>query len=115
VSQHHQQIKNDPRWHAARAACLDRDGHACVRCDRTADDLAPRNPYATGLQVDHIIRISDGGDPFDLENLQTLCEECHEEKEKEYDERISVRVSWVNPRYPELGMMIETNNAGLFF
>ena len=114
MSQHHQQIKNDPRWHAARAACLERDGHACVRCYATADQLTPRNPFATGLQVDHIIRISDGGEPFELDNLQTLCEDCHEEKEKEYDERISVRISWVNPRYPELGIVLGIDNEPVF-
>jgi 5-methylcytosine-specific restriction endonuclease McrA len=40
------------------------------------------NPYenARDLEVDHIVRIADGGHPFDPGNLQTLCSECHSEK-----------------------------------
>ena len=107
MSRHHDKIKNDPRWKAARAAAVERDGWTCVRCDRHRDELVPRIAGMTGLQVDHIIRISDGGEPFALDNLQTLCEDCHEEKEKEYDARAHIRISWVNPRYPELGIHIE--------
>lgn len=33
-----------------------------------------------GLEVDHKTPISEGGHPFDPGNLQTLCEQCHEEK-----------------------------------
>ena len=27
--------------------------------------------------IDHIKAIVDGGDPYDLNNLQTLCDQCH--------------------------------------
>ncbi len=27
--------------------------------------------------IDHIIPISEGGEPLDLANLQTLCKQCH--------------------------------------
>jgi 5-methylcytosine-specific restriction endonuclease McrA len=48
------------------------------------------DPYEheTGLEVDHITPVSDGGHPFDPGNLQTLCEDCHQEKtSKENSER----------------------------
>lgn len=100
MSQHHVRIKNDPRWKAARAACLERDGFACVVCGETE-----------GLQVDHIIRISDDISlAFELENLQTLCDPHHKEKEREYDTIKQVRIEWVNPRYPELGLLIGTES-----
>lgn len=31
-------------------------------------------PYHT---IDHIKPISEGGEPLDLDNLQTLCKQCH--------------------------------------
>jgi len=39
-------------------------------------------PYESerGLEVDHIVPVSDGGHPFDPGNLQTLCEDCHRDK-----------------------------------
>ena len=30
--------------------------------------------------VDHIIPISQGGEPYDWDNLQSLCESCHNAK-----------------------------------
>jgi 5-methylcytosine-specific restriction protein A len=27
--------------------------------------------------IDHIKPISEGGEPLDIDNLQTLCKECH--------------------------------------
>lgn len=31
-------------------------------------------PYHT---IDHVKAIIDGGDPWDLDNLRTLCNQCH--------------------------------------
>lgn len=31
-------------------------------------------------EIDHIVPISRGGDPFDLRNLQSLCSSCHSRK-----------------------------------
>lgn len=36
-----------------------------------------------GEEVDHIIEIEDGGDPFDWDNLQHLCHACHNRKTAE--------------------------------
>lgn len=49
------------------------------------DNLRERygDPYADftrTLEVDHITPVADGGHPFDPGNLQTLCDECHQEK-----------------------------------
>jgi 5-methylcytosine-specific restriction protein A len=100
MSRHHEAIKNDPRWKAARAATLERDGYSCVLCQ--AVDVA--------FQVDHvydlalILRDHDGGRlpddslAFDLDNLRTLCVPCHQAKPTQS----LVRNTWVNPAYPEL-------------
>ena len=60
------------RWARARAAALKRDGFRCVQCGRFG---------GRGLEVDHVTPISEGGAPFDLANLQSLCGwPCHADK-----------------------------------
>lgn len=71
MSKHHDRIKNDPRWLAARAAAVERDGRACLRCGSEHR-----------LEVNHIVRLADGGEAFDLDNLETLCRVCHQQVEK---------------------------------
>jgi 5-methylcytosine-specific restriction endonuclease McrA len=51
------------RWRNAKARALDRDNYQCCLCGSE-----------TGLQVHHI-RVD--GRPYALENLQTLCMDCH--------------------------------------
>lgn len=33
--------------------------------------------FGKAFEVDHIVPISEGGDPFGLENLRVLCPTCH--------------------------------------
>ena len=40
----------------------------CIYCNAPAED------------VDHINPINNGGDPFDLENTQSMCKRCHARK-----------------------------------
>lgn len=99
MSRNHDQIRNDPRWIAARLACLDRDGYACVRC---GTDEA--------LQVDHITPLAVTMDlAFDIDNLQTLCRSCHDEKGREDVAAGLVRPTWINPRYPELRAVLDAD------
>lgn len=58
---------NDPVWRAARTRALERDEYKCTECDE--DDRAE-------LQVHHIKQRNHGG-THALENLRTLCFECH--------------------------------------
>lgn len=53
-------------WKHARAHALERDGYLCLRC-KAAEDLV----------VHHVVEIAPGMDPYDVENLQTLCRSCH--------------------------------------
>lgn len=50
-----------------RSKVLERDGNECLRCGSTAD-----------LEIHHIIPVSQGGSD-ELENLATLCSECHKD------------------------------------
>jgi 5-methylcytosine-specific restriction enzyme A len=54
-----------------RARVLRRAGNRCEGCGR-----GPGVP----LQADHIVELSDGGDPLALSNGQALCGSCHTAK-----------------------------------
>ncbi len=57
---------NLARWRRVRRQAFERDGWRCVLCGR-----------AGALEADHVQRLTDGGDPYDLANVQTLCRSCH--------------------------------------
>lgn len=55
-------------WQHIRAMAFKRDDYTCVKCGDVADT------------ADHIKELSDGGDEFDLDNVQSLCTPCHKQK-----------------------------------
>jgi len=61
-------FKDHQSWLEVREKALERDGYRCVKCGRQASE------------VDHIVPIALGGSMFDLNNLQSLCSECHKWK-----------------------------------
>ena len=54
-------------WRKTRAYWLNQEP-LCRSCQRPAE------------MVDHIVPIHEGGDPWDLNNLQSLCNSCHARK-----------------------------------
>lgn len=61
------------RW---RKAVLARDGWQCQACGKVCTSSQPINrPHA-----DHIIPILQGGDRYDINNGQCLCQHCHSMK-----------------------------------
>lgn len=60
------------QWRRVRAVVLARDGGACQL----------RLPGCAGVaaQVDKVRPVAQGGDPFDLGNLQAVCAPCHRVK-----------------------------------
>ena len=54
------------RWGAVRRLVLIRDRYRCRKCGKAGQ-----------LEVDHIRPLSKGGEPWDFDNLQTLCRGCH--------------------------------------
>ena len=65
VSHHHARL-HTRRWAAIRRAVFERDGWRCVECGK-----------AGRLECDHRVPLEQGGDPWDPDNLQTLCRDCH--------------------------------------
>lgn len=58
-------------WRKMSALARRRDGNRCVRCGSRSK-----------LSVHHLTSIRDGGDPFALDNLVTLCSRCHAAAER---------------------------------
>ena len=90
---------NSRRWKLARREALDRDGWRCRKCGK-----------AGRLQVDHIQPLSDGGAPYDLVGLQTLCVSCH--IDKTWSERgvTAEQVAW---RRYQRGMLLSSEYVSL--
>ncbi|MYC28158.1 MAG: HNH endonuclease [Nitrospira sp. SB0662_bin_26] len=58
------------QWERVREDVLDRDNWKCRHCGGYAN------------QVDHVIPIFKGGKPYERDNLQTLCRDCHIDKSR---------------------------------
>lgn len=63
--------QRDPIPSALRHEVFKRDGYKCKECGKTNKE--------TTLHADHIIPVSKGGTD-ELDNFQTLCEECNTAK-----------------------------------
>lgn len=63
-----------PQWRAARAAVLIRDEYTCKICGCEL--------HGFDCTVDHIVPLAQGGDPFDMNNLQAACRSCNSAKGK---------------------------------
>ena len=63
-------VRSLAKWKRVRRAAIERDGYRCRHCGKAAGRF----------EVDHIKPLSEGGAPFDLENLQPLCRPCHFDK-----------------------------------
>ena len=54
------------RWKALRLEVFERDNWRCAGCGRPGR-----------LHCDHVVPVAEGGDFWDLRNLQALCAGCH--------------------------------------
>ena len=67
MSRHHRRLLNR-RWARVRRTVLEVSSWRCAQCGRYANE------------VDHIVPLHQGGDPWALGNLQVLCRRHHIEK-----------------------------------
>lgn len=71
-----EKILHTKRWRDTRAKVLQRDKGRCIRCYNNKKITFRK------LQVHHIVkRTTDISRAYDLDNLVTLCRDCHEELE----------------------------------
>ena len=113
MTDNHDAIKNDPRWHAARADCLDRDDYTCQQCgateDLTVDHRVPLEVlFAHGITPDAIELA------LDLANLVCLCRPCNGRKSDRVDPSTVTRHTWISPYYQCLAWLeTERETAGV--
>ena len=65
----HQHVRlNQKRWARVRRQVFERDGYRCSSCGR-----------AGRLECDHrvALHLDPDQDPYQIDNLQTLCRGCH--------------------------------------
>ena len=65
---HHRGMYSTKRWGKLRRAVLRRDDYRCQACKK----LAGARP-----EIDHVKPVEGGGALWDMDNLQTLCRDCH--------------------------------------
>jgi hypothetical protein len=63
-------------WRKRREEALDRDNYTCQECSEPVGESA--NPHVKDAHVHHEEAKADGGSDA-LDNLTTLCSECHRE------------------------------------
>ncbi|ARE87386.1 HNH endonuclease [Clostridium formicaceticum] len=73
-------IYQSKEWKKARTMTLIRDNYLCQDC------LDSRITYAT--MVHHITPIVEGGEPYDVNNLVSLCDSCHGDRHSEIDKKM---------------------------
>ena len=71
-NQSSKEFYNSPEWQALRKQKLTLDPY-CQECKKNGT-------IVKGVMIDHIVPIRDGGNPLDINNLQTLCWSCHSRK-----------------------------------
>ena len=74
MGRHHVALDR-PRWGRVRKQVLDAANWRCARCGKY------------GNEVDHRTALRNGGAPYDMDNLQTLCRGCHIEKTRAENRR----------------------------
>ncbi len=66
-------VYNSRRWRDVVQPAQLRREPLCRMCKA-------RGHVRQATEVDHVVRISEGGDPWDQANLQSLCHDCHSSK-----------------------------------
>ena len=66
TKRNHPAVTDCKRWHRLRLKLMDAAGWRCVQCGK-----------AGRLELDHVVPVQHGGDPWDPSNLQPLCRPCH--------------------------------------
>lgn len=69
-----EEFNRNNSWYWVRKDILMRDRYTCRICKKRL-----RKKF---LDVDHIIPVRFGMNPFEKENLRSLCKECHKAKTK---------------------------------
>ena len=69
------------QWQILRMKVFTRDQWRCVQCGRPGR-----------LECDHVVPVSEGGALDSLDNLQSLCRDCHISKHMHPERRAWIRL-----------------------
>lgn len=67
-----EKLYSTTKWRKYRKSYIMRQGGVCEMCGAT--------PLDQHLHLDHITPLVDGGEPYNSDNLQLLCIQCHGRK-----------------------------------
>ncbi len=88
-----QAFYNSTAWKKKRAAHRKSEPF-CRRCNT-------EGRFVLGEMVDHIVPMREGGSPFDDDNLQTLCNFCHNRKRQTEKNNSRISEDAENRRFPK--------------
>lgn len=72
-------VMDDKVWQRVRKRAIASKDPVCALCGNPIDMEAP--PYSPlACEVDHIIPVSRGGAPYDIDNLQLTHSKCNRQK-----------------------------------
>lgn len=72
-------VMDDKVWKVVRARAIASKDHVCALCGNPIDmEAPPKHPLS--CEVDHIIPVSRGGAPYDIDNLQLTHAKCNRQK-----------------------------------
>lgn len=80
-------------WQYWKVKAFERDNFSCVKCGETPTERTYEGkiiPNTSKLIGDHIIPIAIGGEEYNLNNVQTLCEKCNMIKTKKDLKEIAI-------------------------
>ncbi len=83
-------------WRRARAAAIRDAGGICQLCGQPLDPDAPKTT-AWATEVDHIVPLHIGGDPYALDNLRALHRWCHSKRGQPPPPRAPAPDEWIPP------------------
>ena len=90
------QFYNSSKWRTIRRRALKRDHYECVWC-RDEGKVT-----TTNLEVDHIKELEFYPEfALDIDNLRTLCKECHNKRHERFQFRKSKKMQDKNFRTDE--------------
>lgn len=69
-------IYSTPEWRRLRAACFERDGHRCRRCNQRGKRIGGTRVLTAAHRIPERVRKALGR-PLTLSDLITLCRQCH--------------------------------------
>ena len=82
------EVRGGWQWTVLRRRVLKRDGYRCTRCGRS-----PRKVWGLRLEVHHVRPVHRGGKSV-IENLRTLCRECHLAHHRVHNNRRQASPEW---------------------